>query len=432
MISQRLFNLKKYLIVEFYYSVLRRDWRVSTFLQDILLKTVAYVVVSVDRFITNASAISASALTFYSTLSFIPVVALVLAIARGFGASKALEEWLNEQTFTNPEVMQWVMNLAGKALDNTQSNIIAGLGIVLLIWSVVKMLSSTELAMNRIWGVKKGRGVVKKFTDYMSILFIAPILMVLISSINVFMMSNLQAYTSDETFLSYAGAALTAILRLVPYVLVWFLFVFLYLFMPTTPVKFKHALVAGIVAGTVFQVVQWFYLRFQVGVSSYNAIYGGLAALPLLLVWLQLSWSIVLWGTELCYIMRNRHVLYRDALGANKRWVEDVDVSVKMLKIISDTYTHHQGGPTLAVICKKLRMSSSKARIVLQELVDLDILVEVKDEDDVSYYPAVDFHHLSMSDIIIRLAHLDKNKGEKWKVRFVEAIKKEFSADTFA
>ena len=160
MISQRLFNLKKYLIVEFYYSVLRRDWRVSTFLQDILLKTVAYVVVSVDRFITNASAISASALTFYSTLSFIPVVALVLAIARGFGASKALEEWLNEQTFTNPEVMQWVMNLAGKALDNTQSNIIAGLGIVLLIWSVVKMLSSTELAMNRIWGVKKGRGVV--------------------------------------------------------------------------------------------------------------------------------------------------------------------------------------------------------------------------------------------------------------------------------
>ena len=409
MISQRLFNLKKYLIVEFYYSVLRRDWRVSTFLQDILLKTVAYVVVSVDRFITNASAISASALTFYSTLSFIPVVALVLAIARGFGAAKALEEWLNEQTFTNPEVMQWVMNLAGKALDNTQSNIIAGLGIVLLIWSVVK-----------------------KFTDYMSILFIAPILMVLISSINVFMMSNLQAYTSDETFLSYAGAALTAILRLVPYVLVWFLFVFLYMFMPTTPVKFKHALVAGIVAGTVFQVVQWFYLRFQVGVSSYNAIYGGLAALPLLLVWLQLSWSIVLWGTELCYIMRNRHVLYRDALGANKRWVEDVDVSVKMLKIISDTYTHHQGGPTLAVICKKLRMSSSKARIVLQELVDLDILVEVKDEDDVSYYPAVDFHHLSMSDIIIRLAHLDKNKGEKWKVRFVEAIKKEFSADTFA
>ena len=102
------------------------------------------------------------------------------------------------------------------------------------------------------------------------------------------------------------------------------------MFMPTTPVKFKYALVAGIVAGTVFQIVQWFYLRFQIGVSSYNAIYGGLAALPLLLVWLQLSWSIVLWGTELCYIMRNRHFLYRNAMNADNKWVDNVEVTLRM------------------------------------------------------------------------------------------------------
>ena len=104
--------------------------------------------------------------------------------------------------------------------------------------------------------------------------------------------------------------------------------------MPTTPVKFKYALVAGIVAGTVFQIVQWFYLRFQIGVSSYNAIYGGLAALPLLLVWLQLSWSIVLWGTELCYIMRNRHFLYRNAMNADNKWVDNVEVTLRMLRYI--------------------------------------------------------------------------------------------------
>ena len=302
--GRRRFSLKKYLVIDFYYSVLRRDWRISTFLSDFLLKIVAFVVVSVDRFIKDASAISASALTFYSTLSFIPVVALILAIARGFGAARALEDWLKEQTYTNPEVMEWVMQVAGKALDNTtQSGVITGIGIVLLIWSVVKMLSSTELAMNRIWGVKKGRSLVKKFTDYMSILFIAPILVILISSMNVFMMSSLQAYAMDEGILSYASAALKAILTILPYVLVWFLFVFLYMFMPTTPVRFKYALVAGIIAGTIFQVVQWFYIRFQVGVSSYNAIYGGLAALPLLLVWLQLSWSIVLCVLCLCYFL---------------------------------------------------------------------------------------------------------------------------------
>ena len=328
---KRIGSLKKFLYPEFYYSVLRRDWRISTFITDFLLKTVAILVVSADRFVKDASAISASALTFYSTLSFIPVVALILAIARGFGAASALEDWLKEQAYTNPEVMQWVMNVAGKALDHTQGGVIAGFGILLLIWSVVRMLSSTELAMNRIWGVKKGRGIVKKFTDYLSILFIAPILIVLISSMNVFMMSNLQSYALDEGLLSYASVALKGVLTVIPYVLVWFLFVFLYMFMPTTPVKFKYALVSGIVAGTIFQVVQWFYIRFQVGVSSYNAIYGGLAALPLLLVWLQLSWSVVLWGTELCYIMRNRHFLYRDVLYAGNRWVDNVDVSVRVL-----------------------------------------------------------------------------------------------------
>lgn len=431
MVGHRL-NFKRYLFIDFYYSVLRRDWRISTLLSDILLRIVAVVVVSIDRFVKDASTISASALTFYSTLSFIPVVALILAIARGFGAAKALEDWLKEQTYTNPEVMEWVMGIAGKALDNTQGGLIAGLGIVLLIWSVIRMLSSTELAMNRIWGVKKGRSLVKKFTDYMSILFIAPILVILISSMNVFMMSNLQDYAMNEGILSYASVALKAILTLVPYVLVWFLFVFLYMFMPTTPVKFKYALVAGVVAGTIFQIVQWFYIRFQVGVSSYNAIYGGLAALPLLLVWLQLSWSIVLWGTELCYIMRNRHFLYRDAINAENRWVDQVNVTIKMLKFIASQYTHLKGGPTLAMICKKLRLSSSKARIVLQELVDKKILVEVKEEDDVSYFPAVDFHNLSLADVITRLSFIEENKGEEWKVRFIEAMNREFSKDTFA
>ena len=429
---KRIGSLKKFLYPEFYYSVLRRDWRISTFITDFLLKTVAILVVSADRFVKDASAISASALTFYSTLSFIPVVALILAIARGFGAASALEDWLKEQAYTNPEVMQWVMNVAGKALDHTQGGVIAGFGILLLIWSVVRMLSSTELAMNRIWGVKKGRGIVKKFTDYLSILFIAPILIVLISSMNVFMMSNLQSYALDEGLLSYASVALKGVLTVIPYVLVWFLFVFLYMFMPTTPVKFKYALVSGIVAGTIFQIVQWFYIRFQVGVSSYNAIYGGLAALPLLLVWLQLSWSVVLWGTELCYIMRNRHFLYRDVLYAGNRWVDNVDVSVRVLRYISEEYAGGQGGAALSAICKKLRISSSKVRVVLQELVEQKILVEVKDEDDVSYFPAMDFRNLALSDIIVRLSDMDDNRGEEWKARFVQAIKREFAEDTFA
>lgn len=429
---KRKVNLKKFLVVDFYYSILRRDWRISTFATDLLLKIVAVVVVSMDRFIKDACSISASALTFYSTLAFIPVTALILAIAKGFGAAKILEDWVKDQSFTNPEVVEWLMNIANKALENTQGGIITGLGIVLLLWSVIRMLGSTELAMNRIWGVKKGRNVTKKFTDYMSILFIAPILIILISSMNVFMMSNLQEVAMEEGWISYAGAALITLLKFIPYVLVWLLFIFLYMYMPTTPVRFKYAFIAGVIAGTVFQIVQWFYIRFQIGVSSYNAIYGGLAALPLLLVWLQLSWSIVLWGTELCYIMRNRHFLYRNAMNADNRWVDNVEVALRILKYISAEYMRNNGGPTLGDICKKLRMSSSKMRMVLEELVEKKVLVEVKSDDDVSYYPAHDLHDLSLADIIVRLSYMDGYKAEEWKVRFVQAINGEFSDDKFA
>lgn len=236
----------------------------------------------------------------------------------------------------------------------------------------------------------------------------------------------------EEGWISYAGAALITLLKFIPYVLVWLLFIFLYMYMPTTPVRFKYAFIAGVIAGTVFQIVQWFYIRFQIGVSSYNAIYGGLAALPLLLVWLQLSWSIVLWGTELCYIMRNRHFLYRNAMNADNRWVDNVEVALRILKYISAEYMRNNGGPTLGDICKKLRMSSSKMRMVLEELVEKKVLVEVKSDDDVSYYPAHDLHDLSLADIIVRLSYMDGYKAEEWKVRFVQAINGEFSDDKFA
>lgn len=425
-------SLRKYLLLDFYYSILRRDWQISTFVIDLLLKTVAVIVVSISRFVKDACNISASALTFYSILSFIPIIALVLGIARGFGVAKILEHEIKSLSFTDPQVTEWVVQFANQALENTQGGLVTGLGIVILLWSVIKVLGSTELAMNRIWGVKQGRSMVKKFVDYMSIMFIAPILVILISSVNVFLTSNLQAIAMEKGFLSYAGSAIGALLNLIPYVLVWLLFIFLYMFMPTTPVKFKYAFAAGIIAGTVFQIVQWFYIRFQIGVSSYNAIYGGLAALPLLLVWLQLSWSIVLWGTELCCIFRNRHFMFRKTMDAENRWVDNVEIATRILRYISSEFMQNNGGPSLAMISKKLKMNTSKLRVVLQELVDKKILMEVKEEDDVSFFPAVDFHNLSLADIITRLSYIDNNKGEDWKIRFVEAINKEFKTDKFA
>lgn len=425
-------RLKKYGSLDFYYAVIRKDWKKSTILGDIFLKILAVLVISVHRFVKNSCIISASALTFYSVLSFVPIVALALGIAKGFGVYTLLEDQLHQQTLTNPEIVDFVLQFANQALENTQGGLITGIGIVFLLWAVIRVLGNTELAMNQIWGVVKGRSVTKKFTDYLSIMFIAPIFIILISSINVFLTSNLQTIAMEDGFLSYASSLIITLLNFLPFILVWMLFIFLYMFMPTTRVQFKYALVAGIVAGSVYQIVQWFYIRFQIGVSSYNAIYGSLAALPLLLVWLQLSWSIVLWGTELCYIIKNRHFMFRDVMDKESRWIDNVEISLRILTYISRIYIQNHNIPTLGMICDELRMSTSKLQVVLQQLIDKGILAETGKDDDHTYLPAIDLYQLSWAEVIIRLSNVGKRGEDEWEKRFVKAIYQEFGDEKFA
>ncbi|CCZ82460.1 YihY/virulence factor BrkB family protein [Odoribacter laneus] len=425
-------RLKKYGSLDFYYAILRKDWKRSTIFGDMFLKILAVLVISGHRFIKDSCIVSASALTFYSVLSLVPIVALVLGIAKGFGVYSLLENQLHQQTFTNPEIVDFVLQFANQALENTQGGLITGIGIVFLLWAVIKVLGNTELAMNQIWGVVRGRSVTKKFTDYLSIMFIAPIFVVLISSINVFLTSNLQTIAMEDGFLSYASSLIITLLNFLPFILVWMLFIFLYMFMPTTRVRFKYALLAGIVAGSVYQVVQWFYIRFQIGVSSYNAIYGSLAALPLLLVWLQLSWSIVLWGTELCYIMKNRHFMFRDVMDKESRWIDNIDLSLQVLTYISKEYIQNNGVPTLEKISAELCMSTSKLQVVLQQLTDKGILAETGKEDDRSYLPVIDLYQLSWAEVIIRLSNIGDRNEDEWEKRFVKAIYQEFGEEKFA
>ena len=425
-------RLKKYGSLDFYYAILRKDWKRSTIFGDMFLKILAVLVISGHRFIKDSCIVSASALTFYSVLSLVPIVALVLGIAKGFGVYSLLENQLHQQTFTNPEIVDFVLQFANQALENTQGGLITGIGIVFLLWAVIKVLGNTELAMNQIWGVVRGRSVTKKFTDYLSIMFIAPIFVVLISSINVFLTPNLQTIAMEDGFLSYASSLIITLLNFLPFILVWMLFIFLYMFMPTTRVRFKYALLAGIVAGSVYQVVQWFYIRFQIGVSSYNAIYGSLAALPLLLVWLQLSWSIVLWGTELCYIMKNRHFMFRDVMDKESRWIDNIDLSLQVLTYISKEYIQNNGVPTLEKISAELCMSTSKLQVVLQQLTDKGILAETGKEDDRSYLPVIDLYQLSWAEVIIRLSNIGDRNEDEWEKRFVKAIYQEFGEEKFA
>ena len=244
------------------------------------------LLLALRRFNLDKCELRASALTFYSLLSIVPVVAMAFAVAKGFGVEKILGEQLMTKLEGHEEAAEKVIGFAQSMLENTKGGAIAGVGIVVLFWTVIKVLSNIEQSFNDIWGVKTPRTMGRKLADYLSVMMIFPLLMILASSLTVLLTTQLSLMLERLSFLGYLADALIFLIRILPYGVLWLAFTFIYVFMPNTKVELKSALWGGILAGTIYQLVQLAYITFQIGVSKYGAIYGSFAAQPLLLVWL--------------------------------------------------------------------------------------------------------------------------------------------------
>jgi membrane protein len=169
----------------------------------------------------------------------------------------------------------------------------------------LKVLSNIEQSFNEIWGVQEPRTWVRKVSDYLSLMFLLPVLFIVSSAATVIVAGQIQAVMGKVSLVGYLAPVIQILIRLLPLLVIWFMFTLLYIFMPNTHVRIRAALIAGIAAGTAYQVFQILYVAFQIGVARYNAIYGSFAALPLFLIWLQASWMIVLSGAELSFATQN-------------------------------------------------------------------------------------------------------------------------------
>ena len=232
-------------------------WRIR--LRDIprsksfLIKQLRIIVLAVRGFDEDRCQLRASALTFYSLLSIVPVIAILFGIAKGFGFQEVLEKELLDKFSAHEAVLVQVMDFAKSLLETTKGGLIAGIGLAVLFWTVIKVLGSIERSFNTVWGVKKSRPWSRKFTDYMSVLLIAPILFILSSSLMVFITSQVTFITEKFALLGFFSSLIFFLLKLLPYCIVWILFTFIYIFMPNTKVKYTSGLVGGIVAGTIYQ-----------------------------------------------------------------------------------------------------------------------------------------------------------------------------------
>ncbi len=376
--------------------------------QSFVARQIRTVVLALRGFDEDKCALRASALTFYSLLAIVPAAALAFGIAKGFGMQKMLERELLEKMRGQEEVISRVIEFANSALEQTKGGLIAGVGIIILIWLIIKLLGNIEKSFNDIWGITHQRPLGRKLSDYLSFLFVAPILIILSSSITVFITTQITLITEKIDFLGSVSPLILFVIRLFPYVFIWFLFTFVYIFMPNTKVSFRSGLLGGIVAGTIYEIVQWGYISFQVGAARAGALYGSFAALPLFMIWLQVSWLIVLFGAEIAFAHQNvdTYQLEPESLGASPAFrrllaLAIAHVCIKNFSIGDRPWTAGEISNSLGI---PVRLTNQ----ILNDLVQSGVLTETigTDERDPLYQPGRDVNLLDISFVIKALDEL--------------------------
>ncbi len=273
-------------------------------IQAFLMRYLRIILLASRGFMRDNCQKTASVLSYYSLLNVVPVVAVAFAMAKAFGLEKLIEKQILQMAAEanwEADITNQIISFSHNLLDQAKGGLIAGVGVVLLFWTVISIMGKIEESLNEIWEIKKPRTLVRKFSDYMAMMVLGPVLLIISSSATVLVASQVKVIVNKIALLGIFSKLIFLLLNLLPYVSIWVLLTMLYLIMPNSKIPIKSAILGGIVAGTITQIVQWMYIKFQIGVASYGAIYGSFAALPLFLGMLQTSWMIVLLGAEIAY-----------------------------------------------------------------------------------------------------------------------------------
>lgn len=391
-------------------------WRISA--KDLspgksfLIQQLRIIMLAFRGFNEDKVAIRASALTYYTLFALVPVVALAFGIAKGFGLESYLESELQKALSNRQEVFNWIMSFSKSMLETARGGMVAGVGFIILVYAVMKVLGTIEESFNAIWQIHKGRTLARKFSDYFSMMFIAPFFLILSSGATVFLGTQITKIGESISIIGFLSPVMMFLVQLIPYFLIWVLFTLIFMVMPNTNVRFGSALLAGIISGTLFQFAQWGYIYFQVGVSRYNAIYGSFAALPLLLFWVQTSWLIVLFGAEISFAFQNVEKYIFEKEAKNMSFFHRKLISLYICHHAIQRFKNGETPLTATQIAHEQEIPIRLLREVIYDLVELKILSETLTDHpkESGYQPGQDINRLSIRYICEKLEH--KGGGE--------------------
>jgi membrane protein len=288
----------------------------------------------------------------------------------------------------------------------------AGIGIIILFWSVMSLLEHIESSFNHIWQIRSSRPWHRKFTDYLTMMLIAPVFIILSSSMTVFISTQLTDFMSTAPILSFFKPLISFLIKLAPYFLSWITMTILFIVMPNAKVKFVPAVISGVIAGTIFQVIFWLYVDLQFGILKLSAIYGSFALLPLFIIWVQSSWIVVLLGAELSFANQNvsRYEFESEAL--NISHYQKRALVLLIMHMIIRNFSLGEKPISAENIAITLKIPVRLARDILQDLstVNLVSIIHENEQKERLYQPALDINKLTVNFVLSRL---DKNGIEQ-------------------
>ena len=380
--------------------------------------------ITIEKFNGQRINSKAAALTYNTLLALIPILALLFAIARGFGFVNIIQSQLFENLGIDNQSLQTLFQLADDYIANAKGGVFVGIGIIMLLWTVIKLLNNIEITFNTIWQVKKGRSMYRKITDYFSLLLLTPIFLILSSGTSIFISSIMQQIENFALLAPFSKF----ILRMIPFFITWFMFTGLYLYIPNTKVKFKPALVAGILAGTIFQFFQFLYISGQIWVTKYNAIYGGFAAIPLLLLWLQMSWTICLFGGQLSYTAQNiAHFDFdKDTKNVSRRYKDFI--AILIMSLICKRFEKNGIPYTAKELSLEHEIPLRLTNQTLYHLQEIGMIHEVltdQKSEETGYLPSIDINKLTIG---LLLDEIESYGSEDFKIDSTKEFNNEWKA----
>ena len=365
-------------------------------------RSFSILIESIHSFTAAEGQLRASALTYYTLFAIVPIFALFFGVAKGFD----LDQWLREEMMTrmseHKEILNRLLVFADTTLNQAKGGLVAGIGALMLCWSVVKMIGNIELAFNRVWKVKKPRTIFRKFTDYLSFLVITPVMLAAAGSATVMVSRLLREFSEKNTIVSFSRPLIEFGIQCVPYLLAWILFTFIYSFLPNTRVKFKAALFGGVISGTIFQVLQMGYVLVQMALSRYNVIYGSFSALPLFLIWIYLNWLIMLFGVTLCYLFQHFDYDSKRARDCDRTPADKRLLALMIAAEVTNEFAEGKEASTVVELSRKLDISETLTNELLYNLVQSKVLCQIAgpEYDNPSYRPGMPLDKMNIVNVL--------------------------------